>query len=123
MKNKSHDAPEGDRDTSRAAPQPAPESAASRETFPERRKKPGAAGLANEPRPGLGTRMGEAYPPRRPATKEELEASEPDDPKQKPRATPRGYEEPRPEPREQTSDSRAAEEERDTGVSGHSSGD
>ena len=36
-----------------------PELPGSRETFPERTKKPGEAGLANEARPGLGTRAEE----------------------------------------------------------------
>ncbi len=44
------------------------------------------------------------------------------DAKGKPRATKRGYEEPRPEPREQAPDSLAHEQERQTGMSGQSSG-
>lgn len=93
----------------------APESRGSRATFPKRTKKPGKAGLANEVRPGLGTRADYADPspiPNRPPKEAKS--------KSKPEATPHGYEEPRPEPREQPSDSLAHEEERSTGVSGHS---
>jgi hypothetical protein len=109
MKNKNPDpnAPHGG----------APESAPSRKTFPERTKKPGRVGLANEARPGLGTRADDADPADIPAHPPKEAAS-----RSKPKATPHGYEEPTPEPREQPSDSLAHEQERQTGVSGHSGG-
>ena len=71
-------------------------------------------GLANEPRPGLGSRAAsgsKAAPP--PARRG-----------RKVKATTDGkvYQEPIPEPREQAPDSYAHEEERSTGVSGHSGG-
>ena len=100
----------------RAAKRPragAPESAASKETFGKRTKKPGRVGLANEARPGLGSRRNEAAPTARPPKRKPAKESG------KPRATPRGYEEPRPEPREQPSDTMAHELERSTGTSGH----
>jgi hypothetical protein len=93
----------------------APESRGSRETFPKRTKKPGSAGLANEVRPGLGTRADYADPSPIPDQPPKEATS-----KSKPEATPRGYEEPRKEPREQPPDSLAHEQERSTGVSGHS---
>src|SRR4051812_37492978 len=40
----------------------APESQASRQSFPERTKRPGSVGLANEARPGLGTRAANPDP-------------------------------------------------------------
>lgn len=74
-------------------------------------------GLANEARPGLGTRNDDPNPQAKPK-------STPPEPKtgQKPKATRRGYEEPRPAPREQAPDSLAHEQERSTGMSGQSSG-
>jgi hypothetical protein len=92
----------------------APETRGSRATFGKRTRKPKDAGLANESRPGLGSRADEADP-----------ARQPDPPKDskdggKPKATPRGYEEPRPAPREQPPDSMAHEQERSTGASGQS---
>lgn len=95
----------------------APESLPSRETFPKRTKKPGAAGLANEARPGLGSRADEADPDEAP-TKAPKEAKS----KSKPRATPHGYEEPRPAPRDQPPNTMAHEMERSTGMSGQSGG-
>ena len=95
----------------------AQESPASRETFPERTKKPGAVGLANEARPGLGTRADEADPAAAP-DKTPKEAKS----KSKPRATKLGYEEPRPAPRDQPPDTMAHEQERSTGMSGQSGG-
>lgn len=89
------------------------ESKASKETFPKRTRRPGpAAGLANETRPGLGTRgEGTKAPPPQtrptPHDHEPLGRDAPDIPR---------------EPREQPSDSVAHELERDTGVSGHSGG-
>ena len=94
-----------------------PESPQSRETFPERTKKPGQVGLANEARPGLGTRADEADPAAAPekAPKEAKSNT-------KPRATKLGYEEPRPAPREQPPNTMAHEQERSTGMSGQSGG-
>ena len=93
-----------------------PESPGSRETFPERTRKPDDVGLANEARPGLGSRSENQNEPR--------PASAPPEAKfpGKPKATPHAYEEPRPAPRDQPPDTRAHEEERSTGVSGQSSG-
>lgn len=97
-----------------------PESPESRETFVKREQRPGEVGLANEVRPGLGTRSqaetvrnnpAAAPKPARPVV----------DPNQ-PKATRYGYDEPRPEPREQPADSPEHEAERSTGVSGHSGG-
>ena len=96
----------------------APESAASRESFPQRKRKPGQVGLANEARPGLGTRGDNVDP----ASGPEADAGGEQDPEAKPEATEHGYEEPRPEPREQAPDSLAHDQERSTGVSGQSSG-
>ena len=95
----------------------APESPQSNETFPERTKKPGAAGLANEARPGLGTRAKDPDPAAVPV-KAPKEAKS----KSKPRASKRGYEKPRPEPREQPPNTMAHEQERSTGMSGQSGG-
>lgn len=81
------------------------------------KQKPGAEGLANEARPGLGTRDDNWDPASAKATANDKTADT-----SKPRATPHGYEEPRPEPREQPADSFAHEQERSTGVSGQSSG-
>lgn len=86
-------------------------------TVPERGKKPGQVGLANEARPGLGTRAVSADPALVPGDLAEDVLAE-----GAPKATPHGYEEPRPAPREQPSNSRAHEEERSTGMSGQSSG-
>ncbi len=78
------------------------------------RSKP-RVGLINESRPGLGERSpSQGGPPFDPAAAPEGLETE-----GAPRATPRGYVEPRPEPREQPSDSFAHEQERSTGVSGH----
>ena len=93
----------------------ASESHASRATAKKRAKKPGSVGLANEARPGLGTRADDGRKRARPdAPMKEAKS------RSKPEATRHGYEEPRPEPREQASDSMAHEEERSTGESGHS---
>ncbi len=98
----------------------APESEESRKTFPKRQQKPGEVGLANEARPGLGTRADDADPANaddKPATpaKSATDSGQP-------KATRYGYEEPRPAPREQPPDSLAHEQERSTGASGQSSG-
>ena len=94
-----------------------PESKPSRETFPEREKRPGQVGLANEARPGLGTRS-EAETVRNDPSAPGKKKTAPDD-KGKPKATRYAYEEPRPEPREQDPNSLAHEQERSTGASGH----
>jgi hypothetical protein len=96
---------------------PPTESAPSRETFRERTKEPGKVGLANEARPGLGTRAKNPDPAAAPAKKPKEAKS-----RTKPRATKLGYEEPRPAPREQPPNTMAHEEERSTGMSGQSSG-
>ena len=83
----------------------------------ERTKKPGEVGLANEARPGLGTR---AKTKRGKITKR---AATPHDAEPLGRDAPLPPAKPRPAPREQASDSMAREQERDTGVSGHMSGD
>jgi hypothetical protein len=90
----------------------APESPQSKETFPKRTERPGDAGLANEVRPGLGTRgAATAAPQNKSAPHEDHE--------------PLGRNAPLPprEPREQKPNSLAREQERDTGVSGHSGAD
>jgi hypothetical protein len=92
-------------------------SAKARKATPRRKQKPGDVGLANEPRPGLGARRNDADPVR---ALEDV-ADDPAD-SSEPKATKHGYEEPRPDPREQAPDSLAHDEERSTGVSGHSSG-
>jgi hypothetical protein len=89
----------------------APESAASNETFPRRTDPPGEAGLANETRPGLGTRRDEPFPGEPPRAEEGVADPESSrEPNDKP--VPR-------EPQEQMPDSWAHEAERQTGVSGH----
>lgn len=89
----------------------------SRKAAPRQKRKTGAVGLANEPRPGLGTRRNDTDPIR--ALEDVADDSAGNS---QPKATKRAYEEPRPDPREQASDSRAHDEERSTGVSGQSSG-
>jgi hypothetical protein len=76
--------------------------------------KPDHSGLANEPRPGLGAREDDGQKPRpKGATQPSPHDREP-----------LGRDAPLPkrEPQEQE-DNQARETERDTGVSGHSSGD
>jgi hypothetical protein len=108
----------------RAQPGRARESAASRETFPKRRKKPGEVGLANEVRPGLGTRA-KTGPSKdtKAGSKTRSSGSVRYDKEPLGRVAPLPPLKPRRAPREQASDSFAHEMERDTGVSGHSSGD
>lgn len=72
-----------------------------------------SGGLANGLRPGLGDAL--SNPPK--AKRATLTGNHSGEPKAKPYA----YNEPCPEPREQTSDPLAQEQERSTGVSGHSS--
>lgn len=83
-----------------------PESAGSRETFGQRTKRPGRVGLANEARPGLGTRAVSGGKPKAKAKGRSL----------------KGYTEPRPAPREQHPGTMAHELELQTGMSGQSSG-
>lgn len=92
------------------------ESKASRETFSKRTRKPGAVGLANEARAGLGSRgklarRKKSGTLRRGAVREDRE--------------PLGRNAPvhRPAPREQPANSVAHELERHTGVSGHMAAD
>jgi hypothetical protein len=95
------------------------ESPESTETFPQRTKRPGQVGLANEARPGLGTRGTDADP-RNPepagrrtdskVAEDAIEAEPPHPPERKPT------------PAEQDSDSLAQEQQRSTGVSGHAGG-
>lgn len=117
MKSK-HGEPRGENEKAERNKKPVtglPESPASRETFPEREKRPGQVGLANEARPGLGTRAEDERERNDPHPEKKSHISD----KGKPKATPHGYEEPRPEPREQEPNSLAHEQERSTGVSGH----
>jgi hypothetical protein len=100
-----------------------PESPQSNETFPRRTDPPAKAGLANENRPGSGTRSDEPSPSEsqneranehRPravgdVAKRQRSGREPND-----KPAPR-------DPQEQSPDSWAQETERSTGVSGHSS--
>lgn len=74
-------------------------------------------GLVTEAQPGMGSRADDAASAAN-ATKVPKEAAD----KGKPRATKLAYEEPRPEPRDQPPDSLAHEQERQTGMSGQSSG-
>jgi hypothetical protein len=116
MKKKPHDQRdwhEGRIEETRKKTASVPDTPQSPETVSKRTKKPG--GLANAARPGLGSREDDAVPDAAdaPPRKEKSGAES------KPRATRNGYEEPRPEPREQASDSFAHEQERSTGVSGH----
>lgn len=101
----------------------ASESPASNKTFKRRTKPPGQAGLANETRPGLGTRGNEPFPGKPEGddasqdgklakgnvAKHQRSGREPND-KPLPRV-----------PQEQRPDTWAHEAERSTGVSGHSS--
>lgn len=78
----------------------------------ERTQRPGEAGLANENRPGLGTRTAHTDQP--------LSREKPVDVQRK--ASDQGQTTKRPDPREQRSDSLAQEQQRSTGMSGMSSG-
>lgn len=100
------------------------ESAASKATFPKRRKKPGEVGLANELRPGLGTRAktGQAKVAKL-GSKTKSAGSVRYDKEPLGRVAPLPRSKAWREPREQASDSFAHELERDTGVSGHAGGD
>lgn len=115
--------PESEKPTVRSGQHPgSPESRESIETFPLRTKPPGKVGLANEVRPGLGTRAVDAKTgqslgdSKKPAsdgsTKDNRNL---DQPLRQPPAEPH-------EPSEQDSDSLAQEQQRSSGVSGHSGG-
>jgi hypothetical protein len=90
-----------------------PESQGSKNTFPKRTKRPGEAGLANEARPGLGSR---GRLDQTAGDKKSSNTPHDTEPQGRNAVLP-----PR-QPREQPSDSLAHELERDTGVSGQSSG-
>jgi hypothetical protein len=105
--------PEVERNETRHAGAHRDESGQSGEQRSEQRvQRPGEAGLANENRPGLGTRA---------------EGGDQPDPRDRPvdvqrQASDQGQTTKRPEPREQKSDSLAQEQQRSTGMSGMSSG-
>ena len=86
------------------------ESPPSRETFPKRTRRPGEVGLANELRPGLGTRR-KAAPSKTSGVKRKTKTDR----------EPLGRVAPLPpsKPREEPADTFAHELEHDTGVSGH----
>lgn len=102
----------------------APESKQSNETFPRRTEPPGQAGLANEGRPGLGTRRNEPFPGdpgQAPEASSDAEAK--DTVAQRQRSSREPNDKPLPKkPQEQGSDTWAHEAERSTGVSGQLGG-
>jgi hypothetical protein len=95
----------------------APESPAASEPSSKRTKRAGKAGLANEVRPGLGTRT-ETAPSGSASANTTAHDTEPMG-----RNAPLPPGKPKPAPREQAPESLAHQEERDTGVSGHTSAD
>ncbi len=98
-----------------------PESRPSRETFPRRTDPPGTVGLANETRPGLGTRRDEPFPgeSEKPVEKR-TEKEETPTVAQRQRSSREPNDKPLPrDPQEQRPDTWAHEAERSTGVSGH----
>lgn len=99
----------------------APESQSSNETFPHRTDPPGKTGLANEVRPGLGTRRETDASPTKPGDARLPDPEqENDDLPRRQRSGTEPNDKPLPrDPQEQRPDSWAQEEERDTGVSGH----
>jgi hypothetical protein len=109
------------------APKPragAPESGQTKETFPRRKAPPGEVGLANETRPGLGTRFNEPFPgePHGGQPPPGAEPQEGDTVAQHQHSSIEPNDKPLPrEPQEQAPDSWAHEAERSTGVSGHTS--
>ena len=117
MKPKQND--KGHRDAAAEAKRGKPESPESRETFAKREQRPGEVGLANEARPGLGTRGEDEVSRNNPAETEESSLKGVGK-LGKPKATRYSYDEPRPEPREQAPNSLAHEQERSTGASGQS---
>lgn len=86
------------------------------DAFQKRKKRLGQAGLANEARPGLGTRADEGVTKREEGTA----LKQPGKPRAP--AAARNYREPAPAPQEQRPDTMAHELERSTGMSGQSSG-
>lgn len=102
----------------------APARKPSRESFPPRTRKPGEVGLANEARPGLGTRgqppAAGKSPPRAPGASGTNRIRSDREPLG--RDAPLPPAKPRPKRREQAPDSLAHELERATGVSGQTSG-
>jgi hypothetical protein len=111
------------RQRSSAAASGRPESPQSKETFAQREKRPGEVGLANEARPGLGTRADDSEEAVAvnvaSGSRSKRRPRKTVDDNSQPRATPYAYEEPRPEPREQAADSLAHQQERSTAASGH----
>ncbi len=102
----------------------APESRPSNETFPHRTDPPGKAGLANEARPGLGTRADETAGSKPGDARLPDPEQENDDLPLRQRSSREPNDKPLPrDPQEQRPDTWAREEERDTGVSGHLGGD
>ena len=99
----------------------APESRQSNETFPRRTDPPGKAGLANETRPGLGTRGTDVSPDANPGDAK-LPKGETVAQRQRSSREPNDKPLPR-DPQEQRPDTWAHEAERSTGVSGHSGSD
>ena len=93
----------------------------------QRTKLPGDAGLANEQRPGLGTRAKktpQAKPAKKTAARKPAKSKRtPSDREPLGRDAPLPPAKPRSAPRENPSDTFSREQERDTGVSGHMSGD
>ncbi|MEO7414374.1 MAG: hypothetical protein ABIZ81_13560 [Opitutaceae bacterium] len=107
-------APTAQQVTPRSSQYPgAPESPESIETFPLRSKRPGQVGLANEARPGRGTRADEDR-----ARIVEIDVADVEGLQSVILPPPETAH----EPSEQDSDSLAQELQRDTGVSGHSGG-
>lgn len=92
----------------------------------QRTKLPGDVGLANEQRPGLGTRAKktpQAKPAKKTSARKPKSKRTPHDHDPLGRDAPLPPAKPRPAPREDPSDTFAREQERDTGVSGHMGGD
>lgn len=85
------------------------------DAFKKRELRPGSSGLANEARPGLGTRADEGA-----AKREEGAPLKP----WRSRATKaaKSYREPPPAPQEEPADELVQEQERSTGMSGQSAG-
>lgn len=102
----------------------APESRQSNETFPRRTAPPGASGLANEARPGLGTRRDETAPVETPKEETSNKVSGEGNVSKRQRSSLEPNDKPLPkDPQEQPPDSWAHEAERSTGVSGHTGGE
>lgn len=101
-----------------------PESEGSKDSFSHRTDPPGAAGLANEARPGLGTRHDEPFPGEPgEAQPAESEPESPDSVAARQRSGREPNDRPLPrDPQEEPADSWSQDEERSTGVSGHLGG-